>query len=507
MAKQTLAVRIATGAQQQVFRNNNGTFIAFGNAFTPNGGMQADGATVGKSNYAIQFGADFYCVENPTGLLQTVGVRKFNPSTGNWDQETLPSHQPDGNTAYAGLFIGRGPTGVPRLVLPFQEIGNNARAIYLEPGGSWTLGSVGPATGQPASRWSACVDKFRNQLILFIARGAAIYDIATDSWTWDPFVGTGNTYLAPAGCRAQGRYFCAVPFSSANEYWDLYELISGVFVQVIDGSLSSPTLPQEGNPNLNLLTQNGEMFYDGVADKLILMTWVDQGANQGLQIHTIDPATLAIVDVTSTVAPGALAYPGGPEESSDVHMIVQVDNETDPTSQSATVWISFANGTYEGFAYTMGAATQMTSIGSGGDRGIALSRMTQGGGEYIYEGSDTLNPALNIEEIQARVPIPGGTRVFVRGYTFDETGGSPTTPDETVGLYFNVGDDAGPSQLASLTAVAKVSGPGTAPTLNADKMEDMSMDGVSIYSMDWDAVLAGQVSNGENHQAMPRIEL
>ena len=59
--------------------------------------------------------------------------------------------------------------------------------------------------------------------------------------------------------------------------------------------------------------------------------------------------------------------------------------------------------------------------------------------------------------------------------------------------------------LGTILNVAKVSGPGNAPTLNANKIT-MTFDNVSIYSVEWQAVTDGLVDQ-EQHIMMPRAEV
>ena len=95
--------------QVQVFRNNNGSFLAFGNPFTPAGSaLQTDGVIINKANMAAQFGKEFFCVGGQE-------IRKYNPSTQNWD---LHLDKSINNTIIrsSGLYTGRGPSGALRLV-------------------------------------------------------------------------------------------------------------------------------------------------------------------------------------------------------------------------------------------------------------------------------------------------------------------------------------------------------------------------------------------------------
>lgn len=504
---QALAVRMANAAQVTVFRNNNGTLTALGNAFTPTGGMLVDSTHLDKKNLAVQFGSEFYCVVSRD-------IRKFNPSTGNWDAEVIPGGTLNGgaNHEHTGLYVGAGPSSAPRLYCLFVNAANFYQSVFLDPGGAWTLGVQGPAQGSEGSKsFGGSKMVFRNQLHAATGRDIVIYDPATDSTTQQNIGGGGAVGGGASFCRARGGAWMArtASLGSASDFVNLYQFIGGSYQLAINGSSSTPTLTKNngsGQPDASAF--HTCMHYDPASDRIILHSFEDIAAAQGWRAFSLDPGGgTEVVEITTTVAPGPLQHPGGPNlTTNDVHWSVQVDNESNPGTQVVVVWLLIENGTWEAFQWN-GIASVMTSLGTGADRGIALSNFQTGGGEYIYEGSTTANPSLHVEEAQVRVPIPGGTRIFVRGSTFDETGGAPASAVEDIGLYFGTSVDQSPDQLATLSAVAKVSGPGAIPTLSANKMIGVTLDNTTIYSMDWTAVTSAEVANGVFHQAMPRIEI
>ena len=101
--------------------------------------------------------------------------------------------------------------------------------------------------------------------------------------------------------------------------------------------------------------------------------------------------------------------------------------------------------------------------------------------------------------------LAGATRVFLRGRQFDETGGSPTPTDEIVALYWGTTHQSA-KNLATILNVAKVSGPGSAPTISANKIQNFTFDGVTIYSVEWQAQTDGLV-DGQQHKLMPHAEV
>ena len=146
----------------------------------------------------------------------------------------------------------------------------------------------------------------------------------------------------------------------------------------------------------------------------------------------------------------------------------------------------------------------MTAMGTGANRGMGLSHNPLGGGQYFYDGSTSVTPALHVEEVQARDPLPGATRVYFSGFLIDETGGAPTPPDRTVGLYYKTTEQT-PKNLGTILNAAKVSGPGSAPIIVGNKVTQVTFDNISVYSVEWQAATDG-LSDQDPHTLMPHVE-
>jgi len=510
MARNTLAVEYMTPATQvQVYRLNNGSFIALGNPFTPSNGMVTNASPPAHTNLAVEFGGDFYV--NVAG-----DVRKLDPSTDNWVAETLPAVTLDANVDFTGFFIGWSSAGIPRLCWALRTNTNLARTMYLELGGAWTLGAPGPIVTQTAGQGPSGRGMFRNTFHTSLGGNESHnYDVATDSWGVQ-FLGQNSRSQF---VRARGRFFMLRTTSEnpLGGFLDIHEFIGGVWVLIIDGSIVGQPMLQDNGIGYPLSSGGNSAdgfaaFYDQAADKIIIVAYEDLGTVQtrGMKVLSVDPDTRTVVDLTTPVAPAALRYnTTAPSAVIDARIRIQVDNETNPLAQTVSVWIEIADGQYEGFAYA-NTTTTMTSLGTGGGREIALAHDVIGGGEFFYEGSTTADPYRSVFEVQARVPIPGGTRMFFTAWVFDETGGAPATTDLTLAIYYNKsaqGLFGKPGALASISAVAKVSGPGSAPVLSAGKVNNVTPDGTTVYSVDWNAVGAAQVADGEFHQLMPRVEV
>lgn len=501
MARNSFAVdHVAPGADVQVYRNNNGALIAIGNPFTPASATLTADDGISHVNLAVEFAGDLYCV------VSGAEIRKFNPSTQNWDLETLPAFTADANYDHTGLYVGFSATGVPRLACMFRDNSNLARVLYLELGSSWALGAVGPTVAQSVGHGPSSAMAYRNVLYCAIGQGDVVsWDFAADTWTSQTVAGDSSRQFF----RADGRFFLLAAGQTNTDYMDVYEFNGASFSLLIDGSASTPSTLIETIGSFPGDSLAYDVIYDAALGLAILFSLSEEGGSNGLKVLTIDLDTLVVTDVTASVAPSLIAHPGGPAINGQGNVRAQVNNETDPLNQEVTVWVQFDSGSYAAYLYTDNV-TEMTSVGSGGSKEIALSRVQSGGGEYFYEGSDTANPHRSVLEVQQRVPIAGGSRLFFTAYLFDQTGGAPAVTDVTLALYFNTadeGDKGSPGDLAEVSAAAKVSGAGSSPTLNAGKIENVTPDGSTIYSADWNAVGGTQVADGEFHQLMPRLEI
>jgi len=500
---QSLAVRYtndSAATQVQVYRNNNGSFVAFGTPYTPNA-MSFLGAFNGKTNMAIQFGAEFYCSAGNE-------IRRYNSGTGNWD---VVSAGPIGTNAedVSGIYLGRGPTGTLRAVVMARGGGNGAYYRHLDtPGGAW---SASIYTGLIAPAVAGGMDAgivYNNTLFIGYRNVAFTLDFSTLASTQQTLGGSGGPHPY-SFTRAKNRLFLL--FSNiGNGYADIYEYIGGAFSLLLNGTTngamprSQAGLPIATTPWLS-------MYYDEASDSLIVHSW-QAGAGAGAinpggtgwYTVQIPLTTLTEVDISTAVLPGALKAPAGPSAGGDIRFAIEVDSDTNPLVPVTYVWVLTNNGSWARYQWN-GVATPMTPLGSGGNRGIGLSHNPGGGGEYFYDGSTTLLPAYHIEEVQARVPIIGGTRIFLRGYQIDETGGAPTPTDETVGLYWGT-TQAQPDNLATISNPVKVSGPGTTPMVSGNKITNFTFDGTTIYSIEWAAVSDG-VANQQVHALMPHVEI
>ena len=487
----------------QVFRMNNGTLTAVGNpgAQATFGTLASDSGLSSKMNFAAQFGDEIYASHGFHTVI-------YNPSTGDWDSalDWGGGFPPDRD---GGLFVGKNDSGGLRLIGIRSSSGNINTAVCDTPGGAWSsVVDTGINVINTAFSLSDSVI-FDNKVFICASGEVIVVDIATRSAT-EHTVGTSGLFRAAGLVVGGGRVFVLQNNRSANDWTNIYEWVGGTFVQILDGSINQamPRVNSAGNPND---TRWLGAFYDEPSDSLIVHGW-QAAASSG----TINPggsgwvcvrvplSTLTESDLTSTVVPVGLRAPGGPNPINDMRWYFDVDTDTFPTSPTTYIWVSHNDGPLVRHQWN-GIGSVMTSGGTGGDRSIALSHNPNGGGERYYDGSSTGTPAYHVEEVQARVPLVGGTRVFLRGYQIDETGGSPTPTDEIVGLYWGVGQQT-PDNLASISNAVKVSGPGSAPSISGNKIQNFTFDGTSIYSVDWDAVSDG-LSGGDIHSLMPHVEV
>ena len=483
--------------QVQPLRNNNGTFVPFGNPYTP-AGLSIDGNSNNAANLVVQFGAEFWCSAGRE-------LRRYNPSTQNWDLDTTHANSANHDS---GIYIGRGPSGALRAVILYRRTTNDTYYKFLDtPGGSWS-GEFSTGLGNASITATGPGIVHNNQLHLGMGDQIRTLDIATLGSTEQLFTGS-SAHQDPAFCRAQNRLFCLMwPGAvGANSIRNLYEFVGGAWVLVVDGTVET-LMPRTGSGALpDVQTPNIAMHYDEPSDSLITHCYVESLAgNHGWLVSQIPLATLTgVTGIEATVVPGGIDYPNGPIlANNDVRFVVEVDQDTDPLNPVTYVWISRDDGPWARYQWN-GVASPMTALGSGGDRGLALGHNNHGGGERFYDGSSTLLPAYHIEEVQSRVALPGATRVFLRGSLIDETGGAPTPTDETVGLYWTK-IQGQPRVLATILNAALVSGPGTAPVIVGNKITNFTFDNTSIYSVEWQAATDG-LSNQDPHALMPHVEI
>ncbi len=505
---QTFAVRIDDAANWAVFRNDNGAFTQIGNTFNPGRAVITSSESC-PSNYAIEYRGNLWCVNLQTGTAGAQ-LRQLNTATGNWDViYTTTATISSGQFSLTGLYVTRDSTGVLAMFfMLYSSATTRVHAISTVDGSVFSELTGPTLSGNNSSGFYGGV-LARNVLHIANARNMISYDVSSASLIRQ-IIGTGaNGANSTAFARAaDGRLFSArITTGTANEYVDLYEFVGGLWVLVIDGSASTPTLPQGDAGNAPFDQAEAlAMHYDASADALILHGYQDRAvADAGWRVFQILLTTLAVTEITATVVNPTLAYPNGPDTlaGDDVHFYRQVSNEETPASQTTDIWLLLNNSTWQRWGWN-GVATQMTAGGTGGDRGIALAHDQIGGGEYIYRGSTTVDPNLSVEEDASRVALPGAVRIFFRGYTYDETGGGPSDAVEDVELRVS-GALQAPSVQGTISAVGLTSGPGPAPTLAANQAVGVTLDnGASLYFVDWEAVVDGFLDN-DFVQVMPRI--
>jgi hypothetical protein len=210
--------------------------------------------------------------------------------------------------------------------------------------------------------------------------------------------------------------------------------------------------------------------------------------------------------ITGVVVPPASRNPAGTDPNTDARAVLEVDTAVDPLNPTFHPWWCIANGVWQRYQWN-GVNAVMTVMGSGGGREISMFHNPSGGGEYHYNGSTTINPAYHVEEAAEPVELNLASRIFLKGWIIDETGGVPTPTDETVGLYYGVDDESTCTNLCTITNVQLVSGPGNVASIIGNKIVGMTFDNVSIYSVDWQAVSVDLLVDGQQHIMMPRAEV
>jgi hypothetical protein len=507
-----LIMRQTLSTSQQPLRYLNGGVNAVGNvvADAPTG-LDYRGA---RSNVMARLGNVLHAL---TRLGGNYTARDFNPSTGNWD---VGLAFPAGNGG--PLFIGRDATGLPRAFCLTQLGGAGPQIAYKSLGGAWTLsGSLGlPFGAVPGGSGGGQAQGavFRGEL--HIAGGDVYFVFNPNNLSGSKAnVGAGSTQnqVKPPIANVAGKLFSAKPDNAGASlidlYLNLYEFTNGAWTERIDGSGSTPTLLQYGDISQQALadTRHTIIHEDPATGDIILHGYQDRGIGaRGWRCFQINPSTFAVTDLTSTVVDASLRYPTGPTSlnaSYQADFWCFTDNVNNPASQLVTVYLNLANGTTAAWSWN-GVGSVMTALGTGENKYAVLSGDSGiGGGDQIYEGSTTLNPALYIEEVaRSASPTAGRMRVEFKAFALDETGGSPATPNEDVEIYYErslATPGSAPGLLADLGAVGKTSGAGATPTLVGDVITGVDFDGVTQIFADWNVITQG-LFRGEFVNVMPR---
>ena len=485
--------------QIQPLRNNNGTFLPFGNPYTPTNALTNDATQINTANMVVQFGAEFWCSAGKE-------LRRYNPATSNWDLDTVLA-SPGAATTDPGIYLGRGSSGALRAAVVWRN--NTSQMFYRvldTPAGSWGVAVSMGLTGAGLGHAPGIVHN--NQLHVGLGQNLYTLDFSSLGSTIQTLAAQPTSH-DPAFCRAQNRLFCMMwPGNpNTNTRRNLYEFVGGAWVLAIDG-LVETAMPAAGNSGLpNTTTPNIGMHYDEAADSLIAHTWYENfGGSHGWGVTRIPLTLTGVSTISPAVVPGGIEYPNGPLlTANDCRFRIEVDQDTDPLNPVTYVWISRDDGAWGRYLWN-GVAALMTALGAGGDRGISMSHNSHGGGERFYDGSSTVLPGYHIEEVQSRVSLPGATRVFLRGALIDETGGSPTATLETVGLYWTKVQGQA-RNLATILNVVKVSGPvNPAPAIVGNKITNFPFDNTSIISVEWQADTDG-LADQDPHALMPHLEL
>lgn len=481
----------------QVYTNNNGVFTPLGTAWTPSGGLFVDGARAAKKNLVIEFGGFLYarCKD---------AIAVYNPSTGAWDADYSP-HTVN-SESWSGIYLGKNSSGNPRLITVHRRTTGALTAHYLDtPGGSWATLALAGGSFTSNVGFNQCI-VYRNSFHFNGGGYLAQTDIGTLSNVIQNING-GGSQTATTYCRAGGRLFLVRPLASSggNLYVDLYELVGGSWTIVLDGSTSTPTLIQRSSSSSpQNQTESYTLWFDEPSNSLILMGYQDRAGDSGQLVLQINIDTYAVTDITSTVNP-PFAFPSPTLSPIDLRYSVEVDDEADPLNPVTYIWHGQEDGIWARFQWN-GVSSAMTALGTGGSRSIGIVHNPTGGGQYNYSPSTTLNPAYDIQEVQSRVALVGGTRLFFTGFQFDQTGGSPTPTDETVGIYYGT-TEATADNLATISNPQRVSGTGTIPSLLGGKITGFTCDNTTVYSVDWDAVGSDGLVSGDYHMLRAHIEI
>lgn len=543
MAVEVLGMIWSPGVNQQPVRVLNGAINTFGNVIPvapPDGNNDANpfnAVTNGMGGVGARLGNEFYMIVTPTTGTQQFNpgsIYVYDPSTSNWITAGNGFVPAVSDAAITNMKIGLNSSGVPRA---FALQGNTSssfagRIIYRDLGGApgWIQSTiVSPFPGaQPFKRLVGTGVLYRNQLHWCIGGRAFTADptnlsFAVQTLSAAPASDTGKSILGVV----QGRLFVfdneqyRFAATTPDYLWEF----TGSWVQRINGNtpgivsnlatFSGWSLAQNsvGSKPVRLNARRAVIFEDPATRDMALLFYEDPGtAERGLRVMQVNLNTFTPTEVSGTVAPGAIAFPTGPAITggnvTPVDMVLNFDTLTDPANPSVTIGILLNNGTYTWYQWN-GFGAAMINVGSGQTINSNITHVdSNGGGENVYEGSSTAAPALYVHEV-GRVALQGESRILLQGFAFDETGGSPSTPNRDVELLYSRtfgGSPTSPTRnKCTLAQVGKDSGPGATPTLSGGNVTGMDFDnGATTVFADWEAINDG-LFKGEQHNLMPRV--
>lgn len=500
MAASLLAMRL-TGAAAQAYRVTAGSFVAFGNTFTPTLGMETLDYLQKKTCCVVKFKNELWCyVSNE--------IRRFNPGTNNWDLQRTNSDQTDPDE-HTGLHVMQDAQGNNLLVALFVHAANQTISAIKYDGTTFTqVDDLSTGAGTDPQAPSGAFT-YANLLISTWNRdeiNVHTYDPATDAFSEQPLF--ANTALTGTTDTP--------PFSLAEVDGRLFLLLSTDF-SLFSGDLGSGRYRRRfasraDNLGSGVLGANSSSTSIRRYDAAVLITTGFSGIHvvfyfdgtsgvsdpdQGVMHQEVDPAGLAengsnaFQIRTGTTVPAAIAWPNGPTGSpNDATIKVFHNNEETPGTNAIELYISFAGGAWT--QYDFFEATAWNTNSSGQDRGVALPEAV-GGGEYTDSGA---TPELHIEEeglriTEARTPAlsPGTIRLFFRPY------GDPGTADKVVKLWYSTRGNA-PDQQATLANAGVESGsPAGSPALVGDEVQQVDADSSVLYRVDWDVEADGLLDN------------
>ncbi len=377
-----------------------------------------------------------------------------------------------------GLFVVH-KNGVQSIATYWTANGSTSVYRVISPDGiTWSelLVSAGSGIVNTGLQRAAVVN---NVLYAYVVNSAGImsWDPDTDSFitTTFAFLGSYSSFIS-----ARNRLFVHHRANSGNGA--LYELIGGVWSQIIDSGIGSGV---SGKATL-FIGSDGEVysFFPGSASGSVLIKW--------------DVDALTFSDVSNPVLPAALRSGAGAGAAGGWDVYPATEDEAaagDNASPTIYLWFSAAStaGTPRTTYQFVDDATEMTLLDSGGaTREIALHYHEGGGARTFFTGE------LDVSLDARPLPIAGGERWSFRVWKkpgaasvpsvgfralyraiSDSTQGAIATRRGYISAVSAGSVDVGNRGVSGLTADSERGTPGTLYTVDVLLV---SQDGIANFS-------------------------
>lgn len=417
--------------------------------------------------YAIEFHGKIFVGFNETPSTYT--VYRFDSPT--WTQVFSGATTGQAGTRHTALhtvIIG----GVQSLCVLYDSGGNDHTLAISSNGSDWTTSVVGNLAVNAYTRSIV----WRNTIYVTVNSATHhIMSVDTTNGAWNSYSVGGWTNGTGQGslCVFRNRLFIGRA-PTAGSAPAVYELSGGTFVL-----RASPP----GGQTATMLNEADHALVPVGDTKMLFVCVTSDGSNHGSRAFDIYPSaggSLTFVEVTSPVIPASLR-PTLNATFQSHRWECFVDNEESPDQPTIHLW-HLTTGAGSGIRTYYSYTNSTTALGGGlvaPDASFNLPSFATGGGDRV-----STSGSFDISVVSV-TPIVAGVRIgfIVR---------SPTVvSDLRVSVQHSPYEG---TDLAQATLFGTATG-GSA-TRSGNEIQQVTSDGVTVYTLDWHAEADGYVASG-----------